>query len=189
MGKQSVQGDVRQSDGPAFAMVHETLHRPPGLEQSHPAVVKDIAVLIPRVLLVPRLKRKWSVTEIEIQIGEPESLQTPLESRFDALGPMISVPQLCGDKDVFTRNPSSGKSRLQRLAHLTLVPVSFRTIEVSKSSLQRVSSSTYRCGCIGNQGAKAEYGNMAGSLVQRDSRSPKIRRFDHDDTSAVSRPA
>jgi hypothetical protein len=28
---------------------------------------------------------------------------------------------------------------------------------------------------------------MAGSVVERHFRSPKIRRFDHDDTSALSR--
>src|ERR1700723_1803263 len=118
-------------------MVYETLHRPPRVEQSHAAVVKDIAVLISRILFLPRLKRKGSVNEVEIQIVEPESVQTRLESRFDALGPMIGVPQLCGNKDVFTRNPSSGKSCLQGLTHLTLVPVSLRTIEVSKPSFQR----------------------------------------------------
>jgi hypothetical protein len=47
---------------------------------------------------------------------------------------MIGVPQLCRNKDVFPRNPSSGKSCLQRLAHLTLVPIAFRTVEMSKSS-------------------------------------------------------
>src|ERR1041385_246427 len=143
-GQQFVQADIRQTDGPASATVHETLHSSPGLEQSHAAVVKDIAVLIPRILLVPRLKRKWSVNEIEIQIVEPESVQTRLKSRFDPLGPMIGVPQLCGNKDVFTPDLAGGESSLQRLAHLTLVPVSFRTIEVSKSSLQGVSGSIYR---------------------------------------------
>src|SRR5947209_3422013 len=118
-GQQFVQADVRQSDGPASATVYEALQRPPGIEQSHAAVVKHISVLIARILLVPRLKRKWSVNEIEIQIVEPESVQTRLKSRFDALGPMIRVPQLCGNKDVFTRNPCSGKSCPQRLAHLT----------------------------------------------------------------------
>src|ERR1700738_4937388 len=100
-------------------MIHETFHRFPGVEQSHVVVVKNIAVLIPRILLVPGLKCKRSVNEIEIQIVEPESVQTRLESWFDALGPMIGVPQLCGNKYVFTRNPSSGKSCLQRLAHPT----------------------------------------------------------------------
>src|SRR5215831_6283496 len=100
---------------------------------------------------------------------------------------MIGVPQLCGDKDVFTRNPLSGESSLQCLAHLTLVPVSFRTIEVSKSSFQRISGSTYRRGCIGNQSAKSEYGYMPGSVAERQSFSSKIRRFDHQDTSVYSR--
>ena len=170
-------------------MVHETLHRPPSLEQSHAAVVNDIAVLISRVLLVPRLKRKWSVNEIEIQIVEPESIQTRLESRLDALRPMVGIPQLCCNKDVFPRNSSSGKSCFQRLAHLTLVTVSFRTIEVSKSSFQRFPGSTYRRGGIGDQGAKTEYGYMASSLVERQSRSPKIRRFDHDDDTQLLFPS
>ena len=50
-------------------------------------VVKDVPVFIARILVVAGLKREWSVNEIEIQIREPESIQTRLESRFDALGP------------------------------------------------------------------------------------------------------
>jgi hypothetical protein len=88
---------------------------------------------------------------------------------------MIGVPQLCGNKDVFTRNPARGKSCVQRFAHLTLIPVSFRTIEVSKSSFQRVSSGAYRRVCARNQSAKAEYRHVAGSVVERDSFSSKIR--------------
>jgi hypothetical protein len=59
---------------------------------------------------------------------------------------MIGVPQLCGNKDVFAPNPASGKSYMQRFAHFTLISISFRTIEVSKSSFQRVSRGTYRRG-------------------------------------------
>src|SRR5260370_6909623 len=135
-------------------MIHETFHRFPRVEQSHVVVVKDIAVLIPRILFVPRLKCKWSVNEIEIQTLEPESVQTRLESRFDALGPVIGVPQLCGNKDVFARDPSSGKSCLQRLAYLAFVSVSFRTIEVSKSGFQPISGTTYLLACIRNYRAK-----------------------------------
>src|SRR5271168_558818 len=140
-------------------MVHEGLERLPGIKQSHAGVVKDFAVLISRILLVPRLKRKRSVNEIEIRIVEAESLQTRLESGLDALGPMIGVPQLCRNKDVFTRNSSSGKSCLERFAYLTLVPVSFRTIEVSKPGFQCVFGSTDRDSSIGNQGAKPECGH------------------------------
>src|ERR1700756_3601005 len=127
-------------------MIHETFQRPPGVEQSHVVVVKDIAVLVPRILVVPGLKCKWSVNEIEIQILEPESVETGLESGFDAPGPVIGVPQLCGDKDVFARDPSSGKSCLQRAAHFSLVPVSFCAIEVSKSRFQCASGCSYRHG-------------------------------------------
>src|SRR5580658_8560495 len=101
-------------------MVHKTLHRPPGVEQSYVPVVKDIAVFIPRIVLLPRLKRKWSVNEVQIQIVELESVKTRLESRFHALGPMIGIPQFCCDEEVRARNPSSRKSCLQGLAHLTL---------------------------------------------------------------------
>src|ERR1700722_19462769 len=109
-GQQFVQTDVRQSDGPASVTVHETFHCPPRVKQSHAAIVEDIAVLIPRILLVPRLKRKRSVNEIEIQIVEPESVQTRLESRFDTLGAVIGVPQFCGDEDAFARDPSNGET-------------------------------------------------------------------------------
>jgi hypothetical protein len=75
-------------------MIHESLHRFPGVEQCDVVIVKDVTVFIPRILIVAGLKRKWSVNEVEIQILEPESLQTRLESWFDALGPVIGVPQL-----------------------------------------------------------------------------------------------
>ncbi len=64
-------------------------------------IVNNIAVLISRILLFPRLKRKWSVNQIEIQIIEPESFTTRLESLLDALGPMMGVPQF-----VVTKMPS-----------------------------------------------------------------------------------
>jgi hypothetical protein len=90
------------------------------------------------------------MNEVEIQILELESVETRLESRFDALGPVIGVPQLCGNKNVFARDSSRGKSRLQRRANLALVPVSFRAIEVSKSGFQCVSGCSYRLGCVRN---------------------------------------
>jgi hypothetical protein len=106
-------------------------------------VVEDIAVSIPWILVVPRLKCIWSVNEIEVQIFEAESVQTALESRFDALGPMIVVPQLGGNKEVLARDSSSGKPCVQRPAYLALVPVPFRAIEVSKSGFQCVSGRSY----------------------------------------------
>jgi len=75
-------------------------------------VVKDIAVFIPRILLVPRLECKRSVNEVEIQIFEPESFQARHKSRFDALGPMIGIPQLCSNKNVAARDAPSGEFRV-----------------------------------------------------------------------------
>jgi hypothetical protein len=131
-------------------VIHESLQRFPSVEQSHALVVEDITVLIPRILVVPGLKCKWSVNEIEIQILKPKSNQARLESRFDALGPVIRIPQLCGNKNVFARysstGPSTRESFLQRLAYLALVSVSFRAIEVSKSGFQCVFGCSYRLG-------------------------------------------
>src|SRR5438270_7698503 len=90
-----------QSNGPAPAAGNETFHCSPCIEQSYSAVVDDVAVLISRVLLVSRLKCKRSMNEVEVQISEAESVQTRLESRFDTLRPMIGVPQLCGNEDIF----------------------------------------------------------------------------------------
>ena len=168
-------------------MVDQTLHRAPCLKQSHAAVVKDIPVFISRILLVPGLKCKWSMNEIKIQIVDFEPGQTRLERWFNPFWPMIGVPQLCGNKDVFARNPAGSESSLQSFAHLTLVPISLRTIEVPKSNVQRVSGGSFSLGGIGNQGAKAQYGHMAGSVVERRSLSPKIRSFEHDYNPPVSR--
>jgi hypothetical protein len=92
---------------------------------------------------------------------------------------MIGIPQFCCDEDVLARHPSRGKSCLQGLAHLALVPVSFRTVDVSKSGFQCVSGSIYRRGCIEDQGAKSKYGHMPGSVVERHFPYPKIGGFDH----------
>jgi hypothetical protein len=78
--------------------------------------------LIPRVLLIARLKCIRSVNEVEILLIEPESVETCVESWFDAFGPMVGVPQLRVDKNVFARDPISGKPCLQRLSYLGLVP-------------------------------------------------------------------
>src|SRR5271166_7091175 len=153
-------------------MIHEIFHRFPSVEQSHAAVVKDISALIPRIRVVPGLKRKWRVTKIEIEILELESFQTRLESRFDAFGPVIGIPQLGGNKNVFARAPLIGKSCLQRPAYLALVPVSFRAIEVSKSGFQCFSGRSYGHGCVGNQGPKAECRHLADSVVESNSRHP-----------------
>src|SRR5947209_18456003 len=100
---------------------------------------------------------------------------------------MVGVPQLRGNENIFARDPPSDESYLQGLAYLALVPVALCTIEVSKSRFQRACGSAYRRRGIGNQGAKPEYGHMARSIVEPHSHTPKIRRFDHDGTSAVSR--
>jgi hypothetical protein len=92
---------------------------------------------------------------------------------------MIGVPQLSGNENVFACDPCGSKSHLQRLAHLALVAVSFRTIEMSKSGFQCVSGRSFRHGRVGNQGTEAECGHMAAAVVERHSHQPKIGRFRH----------
>jgi hypothetical protein len=123
------------------------------------------------------------MNKVEIQIVEPESVQTRIEGRFHALRPMIGIPQFCGNEDVLARDSAGGKTSLQSLAYFTLVPVSLRTVEVSKPGFQCVSGGGYRYNWIGNQGAKSECGYRAAPVVKRHSRQSKIRRFIHGDTS------
>src|SRR5215469_6462801 len=96
-------------------MIHETFHRLPGVEQSHAGVVKDIAVLIPRILVVQRLKCKWSMNEIQIQILQPKSIQARLESRFDPLEPVIGVTLVPLGSD---RSTGSREAAFQTLCFL-----------------------------------------------------------------------
>jgi hypothetical protein len=122
------------------------------------------------------------VNEAEIQIAEPESLQALLEGRLHALRAMNGIPRSRSDKVVFARHSSSGKSPLQCLAHFALIPVSLRTIEVTKSGFQRVSGRSDRHGWIKNQSAKAQGGHLATAVVEGNSRKLNLRRFVHEDT-------
>jgi len=92
---------------------------------------------------------------------------------------MVGVPQLRCNKNIFARDPIRGKSCLQRLAYLALVPVSLSAVEVSKSGVHCASGRSFRHGGVGNKGAKAECGHVAGSVVEWHCRHPKIRRFQH----------
>ncbi len=125
----------------------------------------------------PRLKCKRSVNKVKIEIFEPESVQTCLKGRFDAFGPMIGVPQLCGNENIFARDPCSGKSCLQRLAYLALISVSLCTIEVSKSGRERISGRGSGLGWVGNQGPQPSAGIwplplLSAILVSRRSEDP-----------------
>lgn len=80
------------------------------MKQRHSVVVNDVAVLIAWIVLVSGLKCKGSVDKVKVQVVEPESLETRLECRGDAFGPMVGVPQLRGDKNILACDPSSRKS-------------------------------------------------------------------------------
>ena len=122
---------------------------PARYREKSPRGRKRHCLLIPAILASPGLKRERSVNEIKIQIVEPQTFQTRLESRLNALRPVIRVPHLCGNKNVPTRSPPSREPCLQSLAHLALIPISFRTIGVWNSRVQRVSSRGDRQSSIG----------------------------------------
>jgi hypothetical protein len=60
------------------------------------------------------------------------------EKRIDALRPVIGIPLLGGDEQVFARNPSGGRACLQGPAYFTLVLYRVphnRTVEIQLPSL------------------------------------------------------
>ena len=66
-----LQADVGQSNGPAPALIHQALERPPCFPQRHPVVINHIAACIPGVLLLPGLERKRRVDEIKVDEVQP----------------------------------------------------------------------------------------------------------------------
>ncbi|GHO79294.1 hypothetical protein KSD_70650 [Ktedonobacter sp. SOSP1-85] len=84
--------DIRQSNGSALAIVNETFHSPPGVDETHAFVVKDIAMFIPWVIVVPRSKRKWSVNEVEIYETDSEPVPTRLKRPLNTLRTMVGIP-------------------------------------------------------------------------------------------------
>ena len=103
---------MSESPTAAAAVIYKIFQRPPGVEQSHSAVIDDISVLIPRVLLVSRLKRVGSVNQVEVEILKPEPVEARGEGRFDAFGAVVGVPHLCRNENVFARDSVRGESSL-----------------------------------------------------------------------------
>ena len=59
---------------PALAVINETFHRPPGVEQSDAVIVNDFPILIARIEVISRLEGKGRVDQIEIRVTDPQSL-------------------------------------------------------------------------------------------------------------------
>jgi hypothetical protein len=174
-GQEILEGDIGQSNGSALAVVNETFHGPPCVGESHAFVVKNVAVFIPRVQVVSRSKRKWSVNEVEIHETDSEPVPTRLERRLNTFRPMVGVPQLRGDKDILPRNCAGRESCLQRFTDLPLIPISLGTIEVSKSDLQGARGRKSRLGRVRDQRAKAESRNLSAPGIERDFFKSKVR--------------
>src|SRR3954451_3744645 len=122
------------------------LHRFPSLKQGDAPVVKDVAVSIPRVVVVAWFEGERSVTEVQVHVVKSQPVETRLECRLDTLGTMIRIPQLSGYEDLLPCNPGSAASCSQRLAYLPLVAVSLGAIEVTEANRQGVLGRAHRDG-------------------------------------------
>src|SRR5882672_1931297 len=175
-GQEFLETDIGQSNGSAPAVVNETFHGPPCVDESHAFVVKNIAVFIPRVQVVSRSKRKWSVNKVEIHKTDSKPVPTRLKRRLNTFRPMVGVPQLRGDKEILPRDCAGRESCLQRFTYLSLIPISLGTIEVSKSGFQGAPGRTSRLGRVRGQRAKAESRHLSDSEAERYSFKSKFRR-------------
>jgi hypothetical protein len=80
------------------------------------------------------LKREGGVDQVKICVTDSKALAARVERRFDPFGPMIGIPELCRDEDILAGDCSRGELGLQGLAYLTLIPIAFRAIKVTKSN-------------------------------------------------------
>ena len=90
--RQFFQIEVGYSYRSAFAVIDETFHRSPGVEEGHTFVVDDFVVFIPGVEVVSRLERERSVGKIEVHKINSESLPARLKRGLDPLRPMVGIP-------------------------------------------------------------------------------------------------
>ena len=75
-----------------MTVVHETLQRPPRLDQSHPGIIDYLTEFVSRVLFVARAKGKRSMDEIAIHIVDLQSPATGVKGGFNPFRTMIGVP-------------------------------------------------------------------------------------------------
>jgi hypothetical protein len=87
--------------------------------------------------------------EIEIEVVELEFLEACLEGRFDALGPMIGVPEFRGDKYILPLGLPCLEHLLHGFADLFLGPVTFRSVERAKPCLKRCLGRILGCDGVG----------------------------------------
>src|SRR3974390_2445129 len=159
-------------------MIDEAFQGSPGVEQSHAVIVEKIAGLISRILVVPGLKREWSVNEVEIQILQTEPLSARRESWFDALRPVIVVPEFCGDEEIFALNLPFTQHAFDRFSHRLFISISLRAVELAKTDFQSSSGRPQGIAKIGNQGSKPK-GRNASAVVHGDSFVTEFVRFSH----------
>src|ERR1700722_9982117 len=124
-------------------------------------------MFVARVLVVSGAKCEWCVHEVQIHVVEPKSVQARMQGRLYSFGSVIGVPQLGGDKEIFALNRSGDQARVEYLAYLAFVAISFGTVEVAKSGFQCVSGRADRDGRVRDQGAESKCGHACASVVQR----------------------
>src|SRR5512132_4119139 len=116
---------------------------------------------------------------MEIDVVELEFLETGLEGAFGEFRKMIVVPELRADKHVLSLDFPRLEHLLHRFADLFFISVALRSVELTKSRFQRRLGRAFGCHRVGNQCAKSERGDRAGSVVERYLRMAKVVVFYH----------
>jgi hypothetical protein len=75
-----------------LTVVDEAFERSLRIDQRHSGIIDDLTALVPRVLLVTRLKSKRGMDDIAIDIIDLQSPAAGLEGGLDPLRTMIGVP-------------------------------------------------------------------------------------------------
>lgn len=96
--------------------------------------------------------------EIEIDEVELEFCETGLARRFDALGPMICVPEFRDDKHVLPPDLPLLEHLLHRLADFCFGSVTFGGVDCAKSCFQRRLRRVFGYHGVGNQCANPSAG-------------------------------
>ena len=178
-GLEGFERDVGEADGAAFAVIDERFHGAPSVEESCVAVVDWVAVFVARIVVVAGLEGVGSVDEVEVEIGEAESLEAGFEGGFDAVGAVVGVPDFCGDENVFAREAGGGEAFAEGLADFALVAVAFGAVEVAEAGDEGVAGGGDGEGGVGDEGAEAEGGDLARGVFEWDAGQMDIGGVGH----------
>ncbi len=96
-----LKAEIGDSNRLAPAVLDKILHGRPGVRQGDAVVVYHLAVGVTWILLVAGFEGKGRVYEVQINIVQAEPRAAGLEGRLDVLRPVVVVPELGCDEEIF----------------------------------------------------------------------------------------